>query len=713
MKIKHCMLQAALAAKPMKALRQLAHAYGLPVQATKAQLAEGIAAHIRSKPEETMGTAIASLSRPLWERFQDTIEKGETFQIQIGWSELNEERLRDSPLFATRSGTRDGFKGLLVSIPDEIRDLYLNSGIDWKALREPQDFYEKTALAAVHLYGVVTTDEFMDLFTRYFPQSAIGRNELLQFLDNRQDPPCGYLFTGTALVASLYVELREEPEIKKIMRNVLEDHAGRKRWYPADKDAFLRFVEPLAATPPEWPSIAGDFLEKHGIDDDESRESLLEALLDLVQTGNDMADLFLLLDDWEVVLENGIERARFASLLEPLFTKTRLMALNGNRRDEIEEGPVRTSRAGSTPSKSPALQVTLEEAIGRKNEKTVRTQLKSHFPDAFKAGASARESRELLVKAILDDPETAVQLALTFLDFSVYQAFLTAIDEGEVTLAPSVPEDRHIIAIAATCYLFDLIDDDQAGKTHLVIPDEIRAIYLGCSGRWGDFRKETDAIQSFAEAATRLYGVLTVGEAHDLMKRYSKDFTIDIGEFSTILFLRQEPCLGYLLEGDQLIDAALLLQFPGKAPFEIVRRFLAKRGDTPRWYAKDLREFLSNSWRLQELHSPATRAFCTFLTEQGIKDTEQREAFLDDLLTSIQLGENVSEHCLRKLEENGIELDDEALGKLAEILPDLNNNTRMMLHNGHTPAEMVQILAAGQAYTPSPRSKSRRKRRKR
>lgn len=215
-----------------------------------------------------------------------------------------------------------------------------------------------------------------------------------------------------------------------------------------------------------------------------------------------------------------------------------------------------------------------------------------------------------------------------------------------------------------------------------VMPREVREVYDDLKKGGIVARKErSDLLSNYAMAAVELYGVISQDDFVALFNSQNADPT-DIDEvFRTLL--RQIA----VDKGDYCFwDEYIVSDEFEEDDFKGVNLLLRQIGDKPR-YIPEKHELLKYADPDYYEPTEATRALLLYIRGSLSLDECLSQAIVDEIHDSCAV-DNPLQECLSVFYSYAIPLEMEHLQKLAELISDVNNSTRLWSNNGHTPNEI-------------------------
>jgi hypothetical protein len=227
------------------------------------------------------------------------------------------------------------------------------------------------------------------------------------------------------------------------------------------------------------------------------------------------------------------------------------------------------------------------------------------------------------------------------------------------------------------CFYYD-------NQLFFVVPDEIKAVYRKLAKT--DFPEEKrfrDLLNNYAIAAVSLYGAISQDDFVALFNSQNERQTSVDEMFSTLLNYIYVDA-GYCFWDEYIVDADF-----EDDDFAGVPRLIAARNGKPR-YTPSKEEFLKYSdWDYYEA-TPQLYALKTHLSKL-ISDPELVLDILDKV-HDLCVAEVRMQDYFDLLDSAGVVFDSkEQAGKTAQLIVDVQNNTRLWSNYGHTPSELFAL----------------------
>ena len=231
-------------------------------------------------------------------------------------------------------------------------------------------------------------------------------------------------------------------------------------------------------------------------------------------------------------------------------------------------------------------------------------------------------------------------------------------------------------------------------KLFYVVPDEIKAAYRVLAKT--DFPEEKrfrDLLNSYAIAAVSLYGVIGQEEFVALFNSQN-DRQTSIDEMFPILLNYVIANTGYCFWKEYIVDDDF-----EEDDFQEVPHLLAARKGKPR-YAPPREELLKYAdWAYYEM-TPQLNALKTYLSGL-ISDPETVQDTVEEIHDLSAAGSRMQEY-FDLLDEAGVVIaNKEQVKVLAQLLVDVQNNTRRWSNYGHTPSELSGVRKSNLLPFPS------------
>lgn len=221
------------------------------------------------------------------------------------------------------------------------------------------------------------------------------------------------------------------------------------------------------------------------------------------------------------------------------------------------------------------------------------------------------------------------------------------------------------------------------GAFWVIVPNEVKAAYNELQNtNFAEVRQRHNLMNHYARAVVGLYGVMTLDDFRALLMRYGK---VDMGklEAEQTLEIMGKNDEGYCVWGKYLVDSEF-----EEDDFEDVEYYAETAASKPRYMPPKTELLRYADWDYYE-HTPQVRALQSYLTTFIMDDPEEVQAFVDEIHSLCMQGEGVK-GCFDLLNENEISLSFQEVEELTQLVMNMQNNTRIWLNNGHTPAELFQ-----------------------
>lgn len=221
-----------------------------------------------------------------------------------------------------------------------------------------------------------------------------------------------------------------------------------------------------------------------------------------------------------------------------------------------------------------------------------------------------------------------------------------------------------------------------------VVPDEIKAVYHRLvDGGFAQVKAHCDLVEQHAVAAVNLYGAILIKDFAQLFNQWNeRQITNDDASMILTSRIAREP--GYLVWRDCLLSDEFEGEFESDL-YESVEEFLEERDGRPR-YVPDQQEFLRYADVEYYEHTPQTEALQHYLF-QRLDDTKEAELLTGEIHDMCMVQESFQD-IFDYLDQSGITLHSTAdMERLAKLIMDVWNNTRLWTNHGNTPQEMMTL----------------------
>lgn len=256
--------------------------------------------------------------------------------------------------------------------------------------------------------------------------------------------------------------------------------------------------------------------------------------------------------------------------------------------------------------------------------------------------------------------------------------FLKAVHESGITVEYLSPEDY--IAQQNIGLIQSFFHQDQL---HLVVPDEIKAAFKVLEQNdYSEDRNYKMLMSNLCIAAINLYGVISQYDFLDLFNRYSKrQATLD--ELFNNLIVRVQQDVGFCFWDDYIVHDSF-----EDDDFELVNDLINDRAGKPK-YEPAFDELLQYvDWNYYE-QTPQIKALDNFFSKY--MDNQAQRLMLMDEIHDLAASEARLQEYFDLIDSVGVEFKGEAEPmKLANLLVDVQNNTRLWRNHGHTPNELYR-----------------------
>jgi len=289
----------------------------------KAELIPAIAETL--KQSDTLRNCLYTLDEMEWEFFQKAAAKKhlQTDKVYI-----------DSYRIPQKMGLLQCFyhKGKLwFVVPKEIRAAFrIISETDFLEDKRFRDLLNRYAIAAVSLYGVISQDDFVELFNSHNERQT-NIDEMFPLLLNNVYNDVGYCFWDEYIVDDSF----EEDEFAGVKR-LLSERSGKPRYNPAREDLLKYSDWDYYEVTPQLIALK-QHLSKL-IDDPDVVEEILDEIHDLSAAEARTQNFFDLLDSAGVVFDNMEQAGAMMQLIVEVRNTTRLWTNYGHTPNELSSG---------------------------------------------------------------------------------------------------------------------------------------------------------------------------------------------------------------------------------------------------------------------------------------------------------------------------------------------------------------------------------------
>lgn len=192
-------------------------------------------------------------------------------------------------------------------------------------------------------------------------------------------------------------------------------------------------------------------------------------------------------------------------------------------------------------------------------------------------------------------------------------------------------------------------------------------------------------VDAFATCATRLYGVVTIRELQDIMKKWHPTSYPAIGEIKQMLKeLAKDPEeVLFCLKGDKVCH----FEFSTLTQKE-VEEFRESVSEKPRWMPDNLLTFLDAGSLDRLLETTEALALSNFFMRHGLKEQAAEDLIL--VLEQMHQCDTGPAELIKRAAKKCKLKNDEDLEELASVLMNFMNNCRLRVLNGWTPTETYE-----------------------
>jgi hypothetical protein len=319
---------------------------------------------------------------------------------------------------------------------------------------------------------------------------------------------------------------------------------------------------------------------------------------------------------------------------------------------------------------------TLPEMLARKNITTLRKQAKLHQIKGY-----SKMSKEDIIPAItakLTNEDNLIAMLFLLNDIE-WNFFKRAAKTKEIVDNKLLSNSYFLLMEMGILYLYYT-----DGRFHFVIPEEIRQAYteVGKTG-FPEEKEHANNLNNYAIAATNLYGVISQEDFVEIFNKQNKRKT-DIDEMFSILMHFVHMDCGYCFWEEYIVNDEF-----ADNDFNDVDDLVMVAAAKPR-YLPPKKAFLKYSdWDYIEI-TPQLTALSQHITQEITDDPDDVIALVDEIVYCCRHEEPMKD-ILEMFTEMGFVLKSfEHAQTLAQLLMDVQNNTRLWLNNGHTPSELFQ-----------------------
>lgn len=223
-------------------------------------------------------------------------------------------------------------------LPDEVKATYqMLVAEGFLARKQQSDLAHAYATAAVHLYGIIRQDEFLDLFHAW-NKSTVPSDEILGALLRHIAVEDGYCFWNNYLVDDRFIE-NGFSDVEDLLKQV----ENKPRYIPKPKE-FLRYADWRYYAPTPYTQNLFHFLTHScGQNPTSANDAISEIVNTKMMNGNIQLVLGIL-EDYGVDLSDDVKFDHFIKLITEVTNHTRMWANNGHTPNEIAAMYRSTSR---------------------------------------------------------------------------------------------------------------------------------------------------------------------------------------------------------------------------------------------------------------------------------------------------------------------------------------------------------------------------------
>lgn len=275
-------------------------------------------------------------------------------------------------------------------------------------------------------------------------------------------------------------------------------------------------------------------------------------------------------------------------------------------------------------------------------------------------------------------PEVMARRMLLLSDDEI-QEFERAVARGK-EFYPSREEMNNLERSYFLTYIMFYNDD------YAEVPREVAEVYKKINTpEYQEKRRGTYWMYHCLMMAEMLYGCAAVDAVCQMLGN-CLGHKVEREEFEKLFAEVPKELKTCVLLGDRVIDRELLED-------KLYLR-LEKEQEGKAFYLPSPDEIIEYTEQGYPVSDPHYRKLKRFLVREMKVDNEKAEEYMTIIRMQISTGACFSD-IMDLFEETGIEFEsDETIGKFASLMSDVNNNTRMVIHRGHTPCEVMKMPPA-------------------
>lgn len=296
----------------------------------------------------------------------------------------------------------------------------------------------------------------------------------------------------------------------------------------------------------------------------------------------------------------------------------------------------------------------------------------SHFTSLNKSQLAERIRDEIL------KPEVMAKRMLLLSDDEIREFEKAAAKENG--FYPERDEMRKLEKLYDLAYIVIYHDD------YAEVPREVVRVYEKINTpEYQEKRKGTFWMYHCLMAVEMLYGTAPERIARRMLRK-CLGHKVTPEEFKTFFFNVPEDLNLCVLRNGRVIDKELL-----RDDMFLKLEEIQEGKDFYIPGPEEILDYTENGYPTSDLYYCRLKTFLVKVLEVGLEEAEE---FLALIWRQLSVGNDFPDVMEMFREENIVFPDEDALKEFAELIPDVNNHTRMTIHRGHTPIEMMRSMPA-------------------
>ena len=254
---------------------------------------------------------------------------------------------------------------------------------------------------------------------------------------------------------------------------------------------------------------------------------------------------------------------------------------------------------------------------------------------------------------------------------------------------------------SATAFLMDIglvFSFIKDGQISFICTDEVLEAYpVLFSPASENMRGKYQYVHSYLLAMTNLYGVFPIQHFIDVFLSQNPGFGATESDLMTVVYVLCKREQEYETDGSQVINTIYNSELADPSGL----RNLLRQVEGKPFYVPAKEELFKYE---DDLYYPPTDeldALQSFLLQEICPDKTEAEELTDEIKLRC-MSEATSDEMMKELEKHNLVFENEQqVEKLAKLIADVNNTSRMITNRGFTPSEILQQREAYQPQTPS------------